>query len=50
MLEITISVHLWVDVLKIRLVVDLVEVGVSSAAMMLVDLLVFLLLVAGEVR
>lgn len=50
LLEITIGVNLWVDVLKVRLVVDLVEVGVGSAAMMLVNLLMFLLLVAGEVR
>ena len=48
-LEITVGVHLGVDVLEVRLVVDLVEVHVGSAAMVLVNLLVLLLLVTGEV-
>ena len=48
-MEITVGVHLGVDVLEVRLVVDLVEVHVSPAAMVLVNLLVLLLLVTGEV-
>lgn len=48
-MEITVGVHLGVDVLEVRLVVDLVEVHVGSAAMVLVNLLVLLLLVTGEV-
>jgi len=49
LLEITIGIHLGVDVLEVRLVVNLVEVYVGSAALMLVILLVLLLLIAGEV-
>ena len=48
-MEITVGVHLGVDVHEVRLVVDLVEVHVGSAAMVLVNLLVLLLLVTGEV-
>lgn len=48
--EITIGVYLGVDVLKVGLVVDLVEVDVGPAGVMLVNLLVLLLLIAGEVR
>lgn len=49
LLEIRFGIDLRINVFKVGLVVDLVKIRVGPAAVVLVNLLVLLLLVAGEI-
>ena len=49
LLEIRFGIDLRINVFKVGLVVDLVKIRVCPAAMVLVNLLVLLLIVAGEI-